>query len=88
MVKSGVLLIILTASASLFPNIAVARSCNEQGALCKQWARANVPDAARAQAAQGICASEVPKCIARCKRGEKYFTGIGGSTQYPIDTCK
>ena len=66
---------------------ASARSCTEQGALCVGWAKANVPDAARQSAAMAICREEIPKCRARCKAGNKYFVGIGGSNQYPIDTC-
>jgi hypothetical protein len=66
---------------------ASARSCSEQGVLCVGWAKANVPDAARQRAAMGICREEIPKCRARCKAGNKYFVGIGGSNQYPIDTC-
>lgn len=64
-----------------------ARSCTEQGALCVSWAKANVPGAARQSAAMGICREEIPKCRARCKAGNKYFVGIGGSNQYPIDIC-
>lgn len=66
---------------------AQARSCTEQSSVCKSWAESNL-DASRAADAKKVCASEVPKCIARCKAGEKYFLGIGGSTQYPIDACR
>jgi hypothetical protein len=66
---------------------ASARSCSEQGALCVGWAKANLPDAARQSPAITICREEIPKCKARCKAGNKYFVGIGGSNQYPIDTC-
>ena len=36
---------------------------------------------------KAVCRAEIPKCKARCKAGEKYFIGIGGSNRYPIDTC-
>jgi hypothetical protein len=66
---------------------ASARSCTEQGAECVGWAKANVPEAAKQGPAIAVCRGEIPKCKARCKAGEKYFVGIGGSSRYPIDTC-
>jgi hypothetical protein len=80
--------VILGVLASIISSSASARSCSEQGSECKSWARSNVPDPARQPGAIAICNAEIPKCVARCKRGEKYFVGIGGSNQYPIDTCK
>lgn len=79
---------ILGVLASIVSGSASARSCSEQGSECKSWARSNVPDPARQAGAIAICGAEIPKCVARCKRGEEYFVGIGGSNQYPIDTCK
>lgn len=66
---------------------ASAVSCTQQSKACMDWAKTNLPDAAQQKGAIGVCRNEVPKCIARCKGGNKYFVGIGGSTQYPIDTC-
>jgi hypothetical protein len=87
--NSGILVtIIVGVLASIVSSPVSARSCSEQGSECKSWARSNVPDAARQAGAIATCSAEIPKCVARCKRGEKYFVGIGGSNQYPIDTCK
>lgn len=66
---------------------ASARSCSEQGSLCKGWARANL-SGPQQTGGIAVCGAEVPRCIARCKGGQKYFVGIGGSNQYPIDTCR
>jgi hypothetical protein len=66
---------------------ASARSCSEQGSECKGWARANLTGPQQTGGI-AVCGAEVPKCIARCKSGQKYFVGIGGSNQYPIDTCR
>jgi hypothetical protein len=80
--------VILGVLTSIVSSPASARSCSEQSGECKSWARSNVPDPARQAGAIAICSAEIPICVARCKRGEKYFIGIGGSNQYPIDTCK
>ena len=80
--------VILSVLTSIVSSSASARSCSEQGSECKSWARSNVPDPARQAGAIATCSAEIPKCVSRCKRGEKYFVGIGGSNQYPIDTCK
>jgi hypothetical protein len=65
---------------------ASARSCTEQGAECESWAKANLL-VAEQKPGIAVCRAEIPKCKARCKAGEKYFIGIGGSNRYPIDTC-
>ena len=66
---------------------ASARSCSEQGSICKGWARANLTGPQQTGGI-AVCGAEVPKCVARCKSWQKYFVGIGGSNQYPIDTCR
>lgn len=80
-------LLLVGALSSISFETASARSCTEQGAECVSWAKANIPDAARQGPAIAVCRAEIPKCKSRCKAGEKYFVGIGGSNRYPIDTC-
>jgi hypothetical protein len=70
-----------------FVGQASAVSCSQQSKACMDWAKTNIPDAAQQKGAIGTCRNEIPKCIARCKGGNKFFVGIGGSNQYPIDTC-
>ena len=86
---SGILVtVILGVLTSIVSSPASARSCSEQGGECKSWARSNIPDPTSQRGAIATCSAEIPKCVARCKGGEKYFVGIGGSNRYPIDTCK
>ncbi len=84
--KKTLLLVIV--ATTFLSGAANARSCTEQGQACSNWAKTNVPDADRSKAAQGVCRAEIPKCIARCKQGQKYFVGISGSQTYPIETCR
>ena len=82
-------LILVAAASVALVSTAQARSCSEQGRLCKQWARDNLSqDPLRMKSAQAVCAGEVGQCIARCNNGQKWFVGIGGSNQYAIDTCR
>ena len=74
----------LTAAALMLTvtgTAAHAKSCTEQGRECAAWAVG--PNASYKPA----CANEVNACKARCKQGQKFFTGVAVGNQYPIDTC-
>lgn len=66
---------------------ALAESCSGQAARCGNWARTS-PDvpASKRQEAANACRTEIPKCIARCKGGDKTYYGVTG-IPHAIQTC-
>jgi hypothetical protein len=76
-------------SAFFAVSSAQAVSCTQQAGSCRTWAAGQGAQAAKYSAK---CNAEIPRCVARCKAGNKVFIGVfegsGGGQSYPIDECK
>jgi hypothetical protein len=75
----------LASSAFLATTSAYAVSCTQQGGECRAWANNQGGQSATYVAK---CNAEVPRCIARCKGGNKVFIGVSQGLHYPITDCK
>lgn len=66
-----------------------AVSCTQQAGKCRTWAAGQ---GAQAASYAAKCNAEIPRCVARCKAGNKVFIGVyegaGGGQSYPIEECK
>jgi hypothetical protein len=88
-VKSGLAVLYAAALLTSSTVSADARSCTEQGRACASWASNNIMDPGERKYAIDLCVGpRTTDCIARCKQGQKYFVGITGTQNYPIQTCQ